>query len=94
VVRELRLRRQLTQQELADKSGIDIRYIGTLERGERRNPTLEIMQGLASVLGLKPSDLLRKAKLLMSLPRTQACEEKIAPARVVGVTNERSRLGV
>ncbi len=62
-VRELRLKRRMTQQELADKCGVDIRYIGALERGERKNPTFEIMLGLASVFDLKLSDLLRKAKL-------------------------------
>jgi transcriptional regulator with XRE-family HTH domain len=63
VVKELRLKQHLTQQVVADKCGVDIRYIGALERGERNNPTLEIIIGVASVLGLKPSELLRKAKL-------------------------------
>jgi transcriptional regulator with XRE-family HTH domain len=63
VVKEIRLKQHLTQQQVADKCGVDIRYIGALERGERNNPTLEIIIGIASVLGLKPSELLRKAKL-------------------------------
>jgi transcriptional regulator with XRE-family HTH domain len=61
-IRKLRLRRGMTQQQLADKSGIDIRYLGAIERGQR-NPTFAVLQGIASVLGLKTSDLLRKARL-------------------------------
>ena len=37
-VKRLRLQRKMTQQELADASGLDIRYIGSIERGQR-NPT-------------------------------------------------------
>jgi transcriptional regulator with XRE-family HTH domain len=33
-VKRLRLERNMTQQELADASGLDIRYIGSIERGQ------------------------------------------------------------
>ena len=61
-VRELRLKRDMTQQELADTCGLDISYIGGIERGQR-NPTLGVMHGVASVLKVELSDLLKKAKL-------------------------------
>ncbi len=61
-LREYRLKKGLTQQELADKCGLDISYVGGIERGQR-NPTLGVIHGLASVLGVKVSDLLRKGKL-------------------------------
>ena len=61
-IRDLRLRRTLTQQQLADACGLDISYVGQIERGQR-NPTLGVMQGLASVLGAKLSDVLRAARL-------------------------------
>jgi transcriptional regulator with XRE-family HTH domain len=61
-VRGLRLQNGMTQQQLADACGIDITYMGGIERGQR-NPTLGVMHGLASILGLKLSDLLKKAKL-------------------------------
>jgi transcriptional regulator with XRE-family HTH domain len=61
-VRELRLRKGMTQQQLADTCGLDISYIGQIERGQR-NPTLGVMQGLAFVLGVKMSELLKSAKL-------------------------------
>src|SRR5262249_10532963 len=37
-IKRLRLKREMTQQELAGASGLDIRYIGSIERG-LRNPT-------------------------------------------------------
>ena len=58
-VKQIRLKRQLTQQALADSCGLDI---GGIERGQR-NPTLGVIQSLASVLRVKPSELLRLAKL-------------------------------
>jgi transcriptional regulator with XRE-family HTH domain len=61
-VRELRLQQGMTQQQVADACGLDITYVGGIERGQR-NPTLGVMHGLASILGLKLSDLLKKAKL-------------------------------
>jgi len=61
-VKELRLKRSMTQQELADTCGLDISYIGGIERGQR-NPTLGVMHGVASVLKVELSDLLKKAKL-------------------------------
>ena len=61
-VKRIRLKRHLTQQELADAVGLDIGYVGGIERGQR-NPTLGVIHSLSSVLGIKSSDLLRKAKL-------------------------------
>ncbi len=61
-VRELRLKTGLTQQDLADACGLDISYIGGIERGQR-NPTLGVMHGVASVLKVELSDLLKKARL-------------------------------
>ncbi len=57
-VREYRFKKGLTQQEVADKCGLDISYVGGIERGQR-NPTLGVIHGLASVLGVKVSDLLK-----------------------------------
>ena len=61
-IRDLRLKRGMSQQQLADACGLDISYVGQIERGQR-NPTLGVMQGLASVLGVKMSELLKNAKL-------------------------------
>ena len=57
-LREYRVKKGLSQQDLADKCGLDISYVGGIERGQR-NPTLGVIHGLASVLGVKVSDLLK-----------------------------------
>jgi transcriptional regulator with XRE-family HTH domain len=61
-IKSIRLQREMTQQELADACGLDIRYVGSIERGQR-NPTFGALQGIASVFGMKTSDLLRRAQL-------------------------------
>jgi transcriptional regulator with XRE-family HTH domain len=61
-VRKLRLERGITQQQLADACGLDLSYIGQIERGQR-NPTLGVIHGIAKVLDTKISELLKKANL-------------------------------
>ena len=42
-IKRLRLQREMTQQQLADSSGLDIRYVGSIERGQR-NPTFGVFK--------------------------------------------------
>lgn len=41
---------RLSQEELADRAGLDRTYLSGVERGTR-NPTLEVMQRIAGALG-------------------------------------------
>lgn len=61
-VRGLRLVRGKTQQQVADFVGVDIGYIGQIERG-LRNPTLGVMRGIAAALKVELSELLQIAGL-------------------------------
>lgn len=55
-VRELRLEKDLTQQELAEKIGVSTNYIGMVERAERNTSLLKVFK-IAKVLDVKTSEL-------------------------------------
>jgi transcriptional regulator with XRE-family HTH domain len=50
-IRELRRETGLSQEDFADKCGIDRSYMSGIERGVR-NPTLEILWAISGGLGL------------------------------------------
>lgn len=56
-VRRLRVERNLTQEQLAHDAGIDLTYLGGIERG-RRNPSVEVLGRLAQSLRVHPRELL------------------------------------
>jgi transcriptional regulator with XRE-family HTH domain len=57
-VRDLRLSRGMTQEQLAFEARIDLTYAGGIERG-RRNPSLLVLARIAEALGVTPADLVR-----------------------------------
>ena len=61
-IRKLRKEANFTQEELAEKADISMKYLGEIERG-RGNPTLKNIEGLASVLGMEASELLNFGEL-------------------------------
>lgn len=60
-LRELRKKAGLTLQEVAEGAGTSNPMIGMLERGERKL-TVEWLERIAPVLGVKPSDILSDLK--------------------------------
>lgn len=56
-IRKLRVRRKLSQEQLAHDSEIDLTYLGGIERG-KRNPSLLVLVRIAGQLGVHPSKLL------------------------------------
>jgi transcriptional regulator with XRE-family HTH domain len=50
-VRRLRQQKGLTQEQLAFEAGIDLTYVGGIERG-KRNPSLMVMARIADALSV------------------------------------------
>lgn len=46
-----------SQEELADRAGIDVRYLGGIERAQR-NPSLKVITAIAEALMASPIELM------------------------------------
>jgi transcriptional regulator with XRE-family HTH domain len=57
-VRQLRLERGLTQEGLGDRCGLDLTYIGRIERGEQ-NSSLVVIASIAKGLGVSVEELFK-----------------------------------
>lgn len=49
-----------SQEEVADQAGIDVRYLGGIERAQR-NPSLKVIIAIAQALETSPLDLISDA---------------------------------
>ena len=56
-IRELRLKRELSQEALAARAGLDAKHVQALEAGNT-NATVASLVGLARALGVSVADLL------------------------------------
>lgn len=61
-IRNVRLGSGLSQESLAVDAGLDRSYMGGIERGEHNLTVMNIVK-VANALGIKPSELLKGAKL-------------------------------
>jgi transcriptional regulator with XRE-family HTH domain len=57
-LKELRGKKNFTQEDLADKVGVDRSYMGFLERGEK-NPTLRNLVRIAKAFDISLSELFK-----------------------------------
>ena len=55
-LRRLRVERDVSAEALATQSGVDRAYVSRIERA-LANPTIEVLERLASVLGIEIADL-------------------------------------
>jgi len=67
VVRELRARRVISQEELGYRARLHRNYVGAIERGEI-NPTFRTLMTLADGLEIRLSSLVRLYELRRSAP--------------------------
>ena len=59
IVRRLRRQRQLTQEQLAARTGLSQGHVSHLENGERLNPGMTTLKRLARALGVPVAELLK-----------------------------------
>ena len=57
-IREARLKKKLTQEQLAEKAEIGVYYLGEIERGVKA-PSLKVFIAIADALGVSTDSLLR-----------------------------------
>lgn len=60
-IRKLRLKKNLTQRALAERSGLDVTYCSGIERAVR-NPSLKSIEALAKGLGCTMSETCKGIK--------------------------------
>ncbi len=60
-MRRLRYDKKLTQEELAERSGLSMRYVGSIERGAV-SASVSVLGKIAVALGVDPCDLIRAQK--------------------------------
>jgi len=58
VIKALRQQRGWTQRELARRVHVTDEYVGMLETGKRKNPSLALLKRLAKALGVPVAELL------------------------------------
>lgn len=59
-LRRARHDKKLTQEELADRAGLSMRYVGAIERGDV-SASVTVLGQIADALEIEPGELLRKA---------------------------------
>ncbi|MBB4233030.1 helix-turn-helix domain-containing protein [Rhizobium mongolense] len=59
-LRRIRHGKQLTQEELADRSGLSARYIGAIERADV-SASVTVLGQIAAALGVDPAELVTKS---------------------------------
>jgi transcriptional regulator with XRE-family HTH domain len=73
-LREIRKEKCVSQEKLALDSGLDRTYVSLIERGVQ-SPTLRSVLKVASVLGVKPSEIILRMEA--SMPRIKPARGKM-----------------
>lgn len=61
VLRRHRSEKNISQEELAHRAGVDRTFVSRLERGIRQ-PTITTMIGIGQALGVRAADLMRETE--------------------------------
>jgi len=59
-IKELRIRKDLSQERLARLADVALNTIAKIESGESKHPTIQTMAGIAKALGVSLDDLAKE----------------------------------
>jgi len=76
----------ISKRQLAEAIGVDHAYIIKLENGERKNPSGEVLQGIADALKIDVAELLAFVGVRPSYP-----EPTVYFRKVYGMTDQEAR---
>jgi transcriptional regulator with XRE-family HTH domain len=80
-IEHFRVKANLNQGELADKSELHVTHVSGLERGAR-NPTFETISDISAAMNISAAQLVSKAdKIYKSYPESTRLKEERARAR-------------
>jgi tetratricopeptide (TPR) repeat protein/transcriptional regulator with XRE-family HTH domain len=88
LLRRFRTRSDLTQEALAERTGLSVESIRALEGGRRRHPRPATIEVLAEVLKLSPAE----SRLLQQAARRPAPDRPRLPASIADFTGRASQL--
>jgi transcriptional regulator with XRE-family HTH domain len=61
LIKELRMKRGISQNELARRAGVKQSVLSYIETGRTKHPRIDTLTAIAAVLGVKVEDLMKKA---------------------------------
>lgn len=61
-LRSIRRQKGITQEQLAELSGISLNFVSKIERKQKQNISIKTLMALASSLNVEPLDLLKGSK--------------------------------
>jgi XRE family transcriptional regulator, master regulator for biofilm formation len=61
-IKQLRLQKQLSLSELAEKAGVAKSYLSSIERNLQSNPSVQFLEKISAVLGISVQSLIREEK--------------------------------
>lgn len=67
-LRRMRHEKKMTQEELADRAGLSLRYIGSIERSDV-SASVTVLGLIADALGVEPHELLRRSSGSQRMPK-------------------------
>ena len=73
-IREIRLKKHFSQEQIALRAGITPAYLGQIER-EEKNPTVKLVEKISNALDISLSELFSNQENLIN--RTDSIEENI-----------------